>query len=231
MGGIDVDPATNDAAQAVVCATVAFTLETDGLAHEWPGRVFLNPPYSDPAPFVAHLLAELDAGRTTEAIVLVNARTSSVWWASLAARAGGRCDVRGRVRFWRPSRPEGSAGRMGSVFFYVGGNVSRFVEVFRSIGTVTATRYGTCDVCGGPLLASRADAAYCSGACRQKAHRRRQAARRRVFESEEPLTGAVDIEGASAGRLRGSDQEGGQCGASSRDHTGGQIQLASVARL
>src|SRR5690349_5728470 len=79
MRGIDIDPASNDAAQAVVQATTFYTLETNGLAHEWPGRVFLNGPYSNVAPFVTKLLEELDAGRTTEAIVLVNARSSSAW--------------------------------------------------------------------------------------------------------------------------------------------------------
>jgi phage N-6-adenine-methyltransferase len=178
MGGMDVDPASNDDAQAVVQATTFYTLETDGLAHEWPGRVFLNPPYSDPAPFVSKLLVELDTQRTTEAIVLVNARTGSGWFQALAVRAW-RCDVRKRIKFWRPERPEGSAGRTSSVVFYVGPHVRRFARVFRPLGSVTAPAQDSrnalpCTVCGGPIEANRSDAAYCSPACKQRAFRARK---------------------------------------------------------
>ena len=178
MAGIDVDPASNVEAQAVVRAATFYTLETDGLAHQWPGRVFVNPPYSDPAPFIAKLLVELDAGRTTEAIVLVNARTGAGWFQSLAVRAW-RCELRQRVKFWRPERPGGSAGRSCSVAFYVGPNARRFTRAFRPLGTVTAPapanrNAGSCSVCGGPVEASRRDAAHCSTKCRMRAYRSRK---------------------------------------------------------
>lgn len=180
MGGIDVDPASNLEAQTLVQAGTFYTVETDGLAHEWPGRAFVNPPYSNVAPFVAKLLAEFDAGRTTEAIVLVNARTGAGWFQSLAARAW-RCELRQRVKFWRPERPEGSAGRSCSVAFYVGPNVRRFTRIFRPLGTVTApmpaSRNGSvCTVCGGHVEGSRRDAAHCSTKCRMRAYRSRKKA-------------------------------------------------------
>ena len=176
MRGIDVDPATNAGAQAVIRAATFYTLETDGLAHDWHGRVFLNPPYSDPAPFVMRLLGEYDADNTTEAIALVNARTGSAWFQALAVRAW-RCELRARVRFWRPDRLEGSVGRLSSVVFYLGPNARRFVNVFGSEGVTSppASRNApTCSICSGPIVSSRADAAYCSGACRQKAFRSRK---------------------------------------------------------
>ncbi len=71
------------------------------LAHEWPGRVFLNPPYSNVDRFVSKLFTELDTGRTTEALVVVNACSSSAWFQALAARAWGY-ELRQRVKFWRP---------------------------------------------------------------------------------------------------------------------------------
>lgn len=180
VGAIDMDPASNDDAQSVVQATTFYTLETDGLAHEWPGCVYLNPPYSNVAPFVSKLLGELDASRTTEAIVLVNARSSSGWFQALAERAW-RCELRHRVKFWRPERPKGSAGRTGSVVFYVGPNVRRFTRAFRPLGTVTAPAATNrnacaCSVCGGPVEANRRDAAHCSTKCRMRAYRSRKRA-------------------------------------------------------
>jgi phage N-6-adenine-methyltransferase len=181
MGSIDVDPASNDAAQAVVQATTFYTVETDGLVHEWPGRVFLNPPYSNVAPFVTKLHVELDAGRTTEAIALVHARSSSAWFQALATRAW-RCELRQRVKFWRPERPEGSKGQQASVAFYIGPNVKRFVATFSVLGTVSAPAVTgavthACKVCGGPLAANaRADAVTCSARCKQRLYRSRRRA-------------------------------------------------------
>ena len=48
MGGIDVDPATCAGAQRIVQATMWYDKERDGLKHDWPCRVWLNPPYSNP---------------------------------------------------------------------------------------------------------------------------------------------------------------------------------------
>jgi phage N-6-adenine-methyltransferase len=176
LGAIDVDPASNDAAQEVVQATTFYTLETNGLAHEWLGRVYANPPYSNVEPFVSKLFAEFDAGRTTEAIVLVNARSSSAWFQALAARAW-RCELRQRVKFWRPERPDGSKGRQASVVFYVGPNVKRFLEIFRSFGVVTAPMIiRDCVVCGGTLDGRRADSVTCSARCRKRLERSRKSA-------------------------------------------------------
>jgi hypothetical protein len=46
LGGIDLDPATDERANIRVAAKYFFTEETDGLAQDWndSGSIFLNPP-------------------------------------------------------------------------------------------------------------------------------------------------------------------------------------------
>lgn len=44
MGGIDVDPATTERANARIKAKKIFTKADNGFLRAWPGRVFLNPP-------------------------------------------------------------------------------------------------------------------------------------------------------------------------------------------
>jgi phage N-6-adenine-methyltransferase len=136
MGDIDLDPATCAAAQEVVQARRFFTKEDDGLAQEWRGRIWLNPPYSAAlAPrFIDKLCAEYDAGRLIEAVVLVNNATDTAWFHNLLGRFPA-CFLRKRVPFWRPGHNGGGA-RQGQVIFYLGPRVSEFWRVFSPLGVV-----------------------------------------------------------------------------------------------
>ena len=44
LGGFDLDPASCDTANSIVKAASYLTARDNGLAHEWDGRLFLNPP-------------------------------------------------------------------------------------------------------------------------------------------------------------------------------------------
>jgi phage N-6-adenine-methyltransferase len=137
MGGIDLDPASSEAAQRAVRAARYFTAETDGLARPWRGRAWLNPPYSSPliGRFVAKLLAEHLAGCVTQAVVLVDNRTDTRWFHALARRAAALCLTFGRIPFKRPDGT-GDSPTNGSCFVYLGRDVDKFAKVFGEIGLV-----------------------------------------------------------------------------------------------
>jgi hypothetical protein len=139
MGGIDCDPAANAFSQTRINAPLYFTKESDGLleSHDWHGRVFLNPPYSRGLidRFVAKLLAEIEAGRVTQAILLVHGRTDAAWFHLASSASAARCEVRKRIRFEK-NGVKAKSPETGSVFFYFGQNVERFREVFGAIGAV-----------------------------------------------------------------------------------------------
>lgn len=143
LGEIDLDPASSELAQTVVGAKYYFTKADDGLSEEWHGRVFHNPPYSKPAPFIAKLLIEYMAGRTTEAIVLVNNGTETQWGQTLFRQRCPVCfvgahDGRGsRISFWRKSPAEPKGGnRYAQMIAYLGPNPDRFAKVFSQFGTI-----------------------------------------------------------------------------------------------
>jgi hypothetical protein len=140
LGEISLDPASCEQAQAVVKAKRYFTKQQDGLEQEWCGRIFLNPPYHHGllAKFIDKLLAEIAAGRTTSAILLVNSWTETNWFYAAANACASICFTKGRIQFFQPAgnKVVEMLGRApsGSAFFYFGQDVKRFEEVFCRIG-------------------------------------------------------------------------------------------------
>jgi hypothetical protein len=137
LGAIDLDPASSAAAQQRVQAGRCHTIADSGLHHPWHGRVFLNPPYRQPAcaRFVAKLLQELHLGRTTAAILLVNNCTDAEWFHAAALRSEGVCFTRKRIRF---EKADGTPGNppQGQAFLYFGPDLPRFARIFCRFGNV-----------------------------------------------------------------------------------------------
>lgn len=137
MGSIDLDPASSDLAQTIVQAKCHLTKTENGLAMaRWLAQtVWLNPPYSNPAVWVAKLVAEHQAGPfITQAIVLVNNATETAWFQSLLERYP-ICLPAKRLAFWRHDQ-SGLTARQGQAFFYLGPNVAEFTAVFSQFGPV-----------------------------------------------------------------------------------------------
>jgi phage N-6-adenine-methyltransferase len=94
-GPFDLDPcATGENAK---CARF-FTRAEDGLAQEWTGRVFVNPPYGRDA--AAWMRKAFESAQTTAELVvcLVPARTDTRWWHEYAEQ-GAVQFLPGRVKF------------------------------------------------------------------------------------------------------------------------------------
>lgn len=141
MGGIDLDPASCEAAQKTIKAARFFSAQEDGLKRAWDGRVWLNPPYSQPlvAQFIEKLIAEVGAGRTKSAVLLVNNSTDTEWFHSAANAASAICFTRGRIRFEKPDR-DAASPLQGSAFFLFGRRVPHFAKAFAEVGLIVEVR-------------------------------------------------------------------------------------------
>jgi ParB family chromosome partitioning protein len=137
LGSIDLDPATSEQANETVRAERIFTQDENGLEQEWHGRVWLNPPYAQPAigQFVEKMITEYTSGRVTEGIVLTHNYTDTAWFHRAANACSAICFTRGRIAFGSPNGDKASATQ-GQAFFYFGSNVAEFRVQFATRGFV-----------------------------------------------------------------------------------------------
>jgi ParB family chromosome partitioning protein len=143
MGRIDLDPASSALANETIHAGRFFDIEADGLAHEWAGHVWMNPPYAQPwiMRFCEKLADELAAGRVLEAVTLTHNYTDTAWFHLLGQRAAAVCFTRGRIGFLDPAGKK-AAPTQGQAFCYFGANVPAFVQHFARFGLVMVRHAG-----------------------------------------------------------------------------------------
>ena len=137
MGGIDTDPASSEVANRTVKAKQIFTMDTDGRAQQWTGRVWMNPPYAQPliADFAEAVSSKFDSGEIDQACILVNNGTETQWFQRLLLSAAAVCFPKSRIRFLDPQGNPG-APLQGQAVVYMGENVDEFASAFGSEGAV-----------------------------------------------------------------------------------------------
>jgi ParB family chromosome partitioning protein len=135
LGAIDLDPASTVEANKVIKAERFFTVENDGLNKNWKGRVWLNPPYASSliAYFVQKLSVHYAKNEVTEAIVLVNNATETIWFNTLIKNAAAVVFPKSRVKFQTSSGGAG-APLQGQAFIYLGKNPEYFIKIFKPFG-------------------------------------------------------------------------------------------------
>ena len=133
MGSIDTDPASNDIANKIVKAEKYYTIETNGLAHDWHGNVWMNPPYS--SDLITKFIEKLKEQRRNyeQAIILVNNATETQWFYEIVKIASAVCFPKSRVKFYMPDGKTG-APLQGQAVLYVGNNTEKFISAFGGIG-------------------------------------------------------------------------------------------------
>jgi hypothetical protein len=97
LGPLDLDPCAADP-RPWDCARENIPVARDGLAHEWHGRVWLNPPFhrQQVGMWITRLAAH---GRGT---ALVHARTETEWFRPIWGHASAILFMAQRISFFRP---------------------------------------------------------------------------------------------------------------------------------
>ncbi len=132
MGSIDLDPASSDTAQKIVQATTYHTQDDNGLAHNWTGNVWLNPPYSTPD--IDLFIKKLQESDTQQWIVLTNNSSDTNWFHRLLKMCDSVCFTKGRIGFENGDAV--MATRQGQTFFYFGENWQEFKNEFAQYGLI-----------------------------------------------------------------------------------------------
>lgn len=132
LGEIDLDPASSAEANELVRAQRFYNEQESGLENEWFGRVFLNPPYSQP---LANLFTERFLKNDFhEGILLCNFDSSTRRCQNLMAQSSF-CLLNRRIAFIDPETFKPVKGnRFAQALFYKGENGSRFAEAFSDLG-------------------------------------------------------------------------------------------------
>lgn len=116
----DLDPATVPGGVPWINAAHVYDEADDGLTQPWSGTVWLNPPYSDPRPWLDRLATHGDG------VALMPVDTATRWWTESALRADTICFLRERVVFRRPhlKAPGNRPSRIPSALIAYGTNAA-----------------------------------------------------------------------------------------------------------
>lgn len=146
LGGIDLDPATNETAQLIVDAARYYTKENNGLTQPWKAdTLHLNQPYSMPwvAQFSDRFVEQYAAGAYGAGIMTVNAAVGTAWFDRAQQGCVAWCAPSKRIAFIDPATGKpGDGNRQGQAIFYNGPKLPLFARVYAELGTINITYAG-----------------------------------------------------------------------------------------
>ena len=127
----DLDPCSNPGKN--ICAKKHYTQEDNGLAHEWEGSVFINPPFSDVETWVNKALDEYVKGNCIEVVFLSKFDGRVGWFKPLIGNFSPFCIVQGYVSYYGN---DGDAATFTTALWYLGDRRKEFTQVFEGLGWV-----------------------------------------------------------------------------------------------
>ena len=138
-GNIWLDPCSDSSAK--VPASVRYFKDDDGLAESnaWTRTVFVNPPFSDPSPWVEKCCLSIARGNVSAAIMLLKAGTvSNVGTGELISQyASAVCHWRGRINFLNDEGNAVKGSDFDCVLIYFGDRLDLFRQAFSGRGTIS----------------------------------------------------------------------------------------------
>ncbi len=113
FGPFDLDPCARAASAK---AEYYYTKADDGLHLPWEGRIWVNPPYSRPAPWLQKAIEETTAKRATLVVVCLPSVTDTGWFHDLVLPHAEVRYRRGRIKFLGWHRTPIGSPRQGTLF-------------------------------------------------------------------------------------------------------------------
>jgi phage N-6-adenine-methyltransferase len=97
VDGFDLDPCSG--AESSPFADSVFTEDDDGLAQDWHGTVWVNPPYSAMSEWTSKALAQFKRDDVERVFYLCKGDSSTDWWQRAAASASVVATIDHRLKF------------------------------------------------------------------------------------------------------------------------------------
>ena len=118
LGDFDLDPASSEEAYRLnKSANKYFTAEENGLLQSWNGRVWLNPPYSNP--LLQNFLRKM--AEHNRGIALVFSKIEAKWFHDIVLdNATAVKFLYNRIQFFKPDGTKGTQPRNGSMLVAYG---------------------------------------------------------------------------------------------------------------
>lgn len=134
LGVFDLDPCSSEAAHKFNHSAQQFyTKEEDGLIKKWFGRIWLNPPYTQP--IITKFIERL-ALHGNGIALLYNRCDNKMFHNIIFPKADSICFLRNRISFYRLDGTRGNSPGCGSILVAFGEDNTKAIQVSGLKGTL-----------------------------------------------------------------------------------------------